>query len=78
MKNVRQKFKDTTITALNDQITRELQASYFYQAYVSNIYIYITRELHNQLVHASLREKKNVTREYRESDFCQSFVIVKL
>eukprot|EP00105_Crassostrea_gigas_P020154 XP_011438871.1 PREDICTED: yolk ferritin isoform X2 [Crassostrea gigas] len=33
VKNVRQKFKDTTITALNDQITRELQASYFYQAY---------------------------------------------
>lgn len=38
VKNVRQKFKDTTITALNDQITRELQASYFYQAYVSKIY----------------------------------------
>lgn len=38
VKNVRQKFKDTTTTALNDQITRELQASYFYQAYVSKIY----------------------------------------
>ncbi|XP_056004466.1 soma ferritin-like [Ostrea edulis] len=33
VKNVRQKFKGAAITAINDQITRELQASYFYQAY---------------------------------------------
>nr|XP_022337296.1 yolk ferritin-like [Crassostrea virginica] len=33
VKNVRQKFNGATITALNEQITRELQASYFYQAY---------------------------------------------
>ncbi|XP_061171760.1 yolk ferritin-like [Saccostrea echinata] len=33
VKNVRQKFKATAVTAINEQITRELQASYFYQAY---------------------------------------------
>lgn len=73
VKNVRQKFKDTTITALNDQITRELQASYFYQAYVSKIYnAWITQSVGSCKLTWEKEYNAWISRKWLLSIFCYS------
>ena len=45
MKSVRQKFQSKANTDLKDQIVRELQASYLYQAYVSKVNANLYKDL---------------------------------